>query len=141
MRIAIGGDHAGFELKDELIPLIEGQGHEVLDMGAHSTEPSDYPDFARSVGEAVRDGRADRGVLVCGSGAGVTVAANKIHGVRATLAHAFTPRIKASNTTTSTSSRWARASSARPSPKKSSRRFWAPSFPAKNAMCGAWKKC
>lgn len=87
MRIAIGGDHAGYELKDELIPLIEGLGHEVLDMGAHSAEPSDYPDFALAVGEAVRDGRADRGVLVCGSGAGVTVAANKIHGVRATLAH------------------------------------------------------
>ncbi len=87
MKIAIGGDHAGFELKDELRPLIESLGHEVLDLGAHSTEPSDYPDFARSVGEAVRDGRADRGILVCGSGAGVTVAANKIHGVRATLAH------------------------------------------------------
>ncbi len=87
MKIAIGGDHAGFELKNELIPLIEGAGHAVLDMGAFSSEPSDYPDFARSVGESVRDGRADRGILVCGSGAGVTVAANKIHGVRATLAH------------------------------------------------------
>jgi ribose 5-phosphate isomerase B len=87
MKIAVGGDHAGFELKDELIPLIEAAGHEVLDLGAHSLEPSDYPDFARSVGEAVRDGRAGRGILVCGSGAGVTVAANKIHGVRATLAH------------------------------------------------------
>lgn len=87
MKIAIGGDHAGFELKDELLPLIEAAGHEVLDMGAHSTQPSDYPDFARAVGEAVRNGNADRGILVCGSGAGVTVAANKIHGVRATLAH------------------------------------------------------
>jgi len=87
MKIAIGGDHAGYALKDELIPLIEAAGHEVIDMGAHSAEPSDYPDFARSVGGAVRDGRAERGILVCGSGAGVTVAANKIHGVRATLAH------------------------------------------------------
>jgi len=87
MKIAIGGDHAGFGMKDGLLPLIESLGHEVLDMGAHSETPSDYPDFARSVGEAVREGRAERGILVCGSGAGVTVAANKIHGVRATLAH------------------------------------------------------
>ncbi|BCM91160.1 putative sugar phosphate isomerase YwlF [Abditibacteriota bacterium] len=87
MKIAIGGDHAGFGMKDDLKTLIESLGHEVEDMGACSTEPSDYPDFARSVGEAVRDGRAERGVLVCGSGAGVTVAANKIRGVRATLAH------------------------------------------------------
>ncbi len=87
MKIAVGGDHAGFELKNELIPLIEKAGHEVLDLGAFSNEASDYPDFARSVGESVRDGRADRGILVCGSGAGVTVAANKIRGVRATLAH------------------------------------------------------
>lgn len=87
MKIAIGGDHAGFEMKDGLKGLIESLGHEVEDMGACSAEPSDYPDFARSVGEAVRDGRAERGILVCGSGAGVTVAANKIRGVRATLAH------------------------------------------------------
>lgn len=87
MKIAIGGDHAGFEMKDGLKGLIESLGHEVEDMGACSAEPSDYPDFARSVGEAVRDGRVERGILVCGSGAGVTVAANKIRGVRATLAH------------------------------------------------------
>ena len=87
MKIAIGGDHAGFGLKDELKSLIESLGHEVEDMGACSAEPSDYPDFAVLVGEAVRDGRAERGILVCGSGAGVTVAANKIRGIRATLAH------------------------------------------------------
>ncbi len=87
MKIAIGGDHAGFELKEGMRGLVESLGHEVLDMGACSTEPSDYPDFARLVGDAVREGRADRGILVCGSGAGVTVAANKIRGVRATLAH------------------------------------------------------
>ena len=87
MKIAIGGDHAGFELKEGMRGLVESLGHEVEDMGACSTEPSDYPDFARLVGEAVREGRVDRGILVCGSGAGVTVAVNKIRGVRATLAH------------------------------------------------------
>lgn len=87
MKIAIGGDHAGFELKNELIPLIEGLGHEVVDLGTDSTAPVDYPDYSRSVGEAVRDGKVDRGIVVCGSGAGATIAANKVNGVRAALAH------------------------------------------------------
>jgi ribose 5-phosphate isomerase B len=87
MKIAIAGDHAGFELKSELIPLIEGLGHEVVDLGTNSTAPVDYPDFSRSVGEAVRDGQVDRGIVVCGSGAGATIAANKVNGVRAALAH------------------------------------------------------
>lgn len=87
MKIAIGGDHAGFELKSELIPLIENLGHEVVDCGTDSTAPVDYPDFSRAVGEAVRGGRAQRGIVVCGSGAGATIAANKINGVRAALAH------------------------------------------------------
>ncbi|MBW3637085.1 MAG: ribose 5-phosphate isomerase B [Armatimonadetes bacterium] len=87
MKIAIGGDHAGFELKSELIPLIENLGHEVVDCGTDSTAPVDYPDFSRAVGEAVREGRAQRGIVVCGSGAGATIAANKINGVRAALAH------------------------------------------------------
>lgn len=87
MKIAIGGDHAGFELKTELIPLVESLGHEVVDCGTDSTAPVDYPDYSRAVGEAVRGGEADRGIVVCGSGAGATIAANKIRGVRAALAH------------------------------------------------------
>lgn len=87
MKIAIGGDHAGFPLKEELVPLIEKLGHEVQDFGTCSTESVDYPDFAQAVGEAVRDGKADRGIVVCGSGAGATVAANKVRGVRAALGH------------------------------------------------------
>ncbi len=83
MKIAIGGDHAGYELKTQLIPLVESLGHEVLDCGTDSTKPVDYPDFSRAVGEAVRDGFADRGIVVCGSGIGANIAANKIHGVRA----------------------------------------------------------
>ena len=87
MKIAIGGDHAGFPLKSELIPLIEELGHEVVDCGTNSCESVDYPDFSRAVGELVRDGKVDRGIVVCGSGAGATIAANKIKGVRAALAH------------------------------------------------------
>ena len=87
MKIAIGGDHAGFELKQELSAYIRELGHEVVDCGTDSTAPVDYPDYSRAVGELVRDGAVDRGVVVCGSGAGATIAANKIRGVRAALAH------------------------------------------------------
>ena len=87
MKIAIGGDHAGFPLKTELIPVIESLGHEVVDCGTDSTAPVDYPDYSRAVGELVRDGIVERGILICGSGAGATIAANKIKGVRAALAH------------------------------------------------------
>lgn len=87
MKVAIGGDHAGFPLKTELIPLIIEMGHEVIDCGTDSDAPVDYPDYSRAVGEMVRDGAADRGIVVCGSGAGATIAANKINGVRAALAH------------------------------------------------------
>ena len=87
MRVCVGGDHAGFELKQELVAALRRDGHDVLDVGAHSTEPSDYPDFARAVGHAVLDGRSERGVLICGSGVGVSVAANKLRGIRAAVCH------------------------------------------------------
>lgn len=74
MRIAIGADHAGVELKRDLAGHLAQQGHEVTDLGTHSTAPVDYPDTAEAVATAVRNGQADRGVLVCGSGAGVSVA-------------------------------------------------------------------
>jgi ribose 5-phosphate isomerase B len=88
MRIAIASDHAGFELKQELRPYIESLGHEVSDFGAHSYMPADdYPDYAEPVGLAVKNGEADRGVLVCGSGVGVSVAASKMTGIRAAVCH------------------------------------------------------
>lgn len=87
MRIAVGSDHAGFPLKQHLAKFIEQLGHQVLDVGAYNTEPSDYPDFAKAVGEAVKEGRAERAVLICGSGVGASVAANKITGIRAGLCH------------------------------------------------------
>ena len=85
MKIAIGGDHAGFSLKQHLVELIKDWGHEVTDLGAFNTDPSDYPDFAKSVGAAVQKGEAERGILVCGSGIGAAVAANKLKGIRAAL--------------------------------------------------------
>ena len=82
MRIAIGSDHAGFELKEELKQYIADAGHSVLDLGTDSTESVDYPDYSAAVGRAILAGRADRGVVVCGSGAGAAIAANKLDGIR-----------------------------------------------------------
>lgn len=83
MRIAIGSDHAGFELKVILREFIESLGHQVIDVGTHSTESVDYPDFAEKVAIEVVAGRADRGVMLCGSGVGASIAANKVPGIRA----------------------------------------------------------
>jgi len=80
MRIAIAADHAGFPLKEQMHEIISRLGHEVHDLGAHNAEPSDYPDYAELVGECLMSGAADRGILICGSGIGVCVAANKMPG-------------------------------------------------------------
>ena|SRR5687768_16584639 len=87
MRIAVAADHAGYLLKNELTPKIAELGHEVLDFGTDSPAPVDYPDSAEAVAAAIRAGRADRGVIVCGSGAGVSIAANKFPGIRAAVCH------------------------------------------------------
>ena len=87
MRIVIGCDHAGFELKVVLAKHLHDLGHEVVDVGTNSSEPVDYPDFAAAVGHAILEGRADRGVLICGSGVGASVAANKVRRIRAGLCH------------------------------------------------------
>ena len=88
MRIVIGADHAGLSMKPHVAALLEKQGHEVIDVGAHSHDPQDdYPDFARLVAQSVADGKADRGIMVCGSGVGASVAANKVRGVRASVCH------------------------------------------------------
>jgi RpiB/LacA/LacB family sugar-phosphate isomerase len=87
VRVAIGADHAGYELKEELASRIAASGHSVLDLGTHGTDPVDYPDYAEAVARAVADGRADRGLVVCGSGAGASIAANKVKGVRCAVTH------------------------------------------------------
>lgn len=83
MRIAIGGDHRGFEIKQTLAAALRQQGHQVDDVGTHSAESCDYPDFAAAVGRRVSAGQAERGVLICGSAIGMSIAANKFRGVRA----------------------------------------------------------
>lgn len=83
MKIAIGADHAGFVVKEELRQKLAAEGHEVVDFGASSIESTDYPDYAERVGRAVSEGRVERGILVCGTGIGMAIAANKIQGVRA----------------------------------------------------------
>ena len=87
MRVAIGCDHAGFELKEAVKGFLVAENSDVLDVGTHSTEPVDYSDFAAAVGEAVRGRRAERGIILCGSGVGVSMAANKMPGIRAGLCH------------------------------------------------------
>ncbi|MGD2103478.1 MAG: ribose 5-phosphate isomerase B [Acidimicrobiia bacterium] len=87
MRIAVGSDHAGYDLKEHLSSWLAESGHAVYDLGTHSADPVDYPDYAAAVAQAVLDGRADRGVIVCGSGAGASIAANKFKGIRASVAH------------------------------------------------------
>jgi ribose 5-phosphate isomerase B len=87
MRIAVGCDHAGFPLKEGVITLLRHLGHSVEDLGTNSTDPVDYPDFARAVATAVISGRCERGVILCGSGVGASVAAAKVPGVRAALCH------------------------------------------------------
>ena len=87
VKIALGADHAGYELKQELATRLVNSGYQVVDVGTNSTDSVDYPDFAEALGRAVLKGQAERGVLVCGSGAGASIAANKLKGIRATVAH------------------------------------------------------
>jgi ribose 5-phosphate isomerase B len=87
MKIAVGADHAGFALKQDVAALLRKDGHTVVDVGTDSTAAVDYPDFAEAVGQAVLDGRAERAVLICGSGVGASVAANKLPGIRAAICH------------------------------------------------------
>src|SRR5215471_8278369 len=89
MRIDIGADHAGLDLKESVKAQLLKLSYDVLDLGTSSTDPVDYPDFAEAVGLAVRDGKAERGIVVCGSGVGASVAANKIPGIRAGLCHDY----------------------------------------------------
>jgi len=87
MRVAVGADHAGVSLRETVIQAVKVGGHTVLDLGTFDTQPVDYPDYALAVGRAIQQGEADRGILLCGSGVGVSVAANKLHGIRAGVCH------------------------------------------------------
>jgi ribose 5-phosphate isomerase B len=87
MKVAIASDHAGFALKEDVREFLSKLGHDVVDLGAYNAEPSDYPDFAEAVGEEIMASRAERGILICGSGVGVSIAANKMPGIRAAICH------------------------------------------------------
>lgn len=88
MKIALAADHAGFPLKQHLIRFLQAQGHEVIDLGVNTDAvPSDYPDAAEAIAHAVLDGRAERGILACGSGVGASIAANKVHGIYSAVCH------------------------------------------------------
>jgi RpiB/LacA/LacB family sugar-phosphate isomerase len=87
MRIAVGADHAGFDLKQILVADLRQRGHEVIDAGTNSDDPVDYPDYAEAVSKVILDGCAERGLLICGSGVGASVSANKIPGIRAAVCH------------------------------------------------------
>jgi ribose 5-phosphate isomerase B len=88
MRIVLGADHGGFELKHEMVAWLQAAGHQVLDLGAYAYDRNDdYPDFAFKVGEALQAGQAERGIVICGSGVGASIAANKLVGIRAGLCH------------------------------------------------------
>jgi len=88
MKIAVGADHGGYPLNETIISDLEKEGHTIIDFGTHDgAKPDDYPDYARKVGDAVQKGEVDRGIIICGSGVGAAIAANKVHGVRACLCH------------------------------------------------------
>ena len=87
MRVVIGSDHAGFPLKSMVVEHVRSLGHEVTDVGSHDDRPVDFPDIARQVTGAINEGRADRGLMVCGTGVGASIAANKVKGIRAAVCH------------------------------------------------------
>jgi ribose 5-phosphate isomerase B len=87
MRVAIASDHAGFPLKETVLQTVRAAGHEPIDLGTHDTSPVDYPDFAEKVGGAVQRGEAERGIILCGSGVGASIAANKLKGIRSGVCH------------------------------------------------------
>lgn len=87
MKIAIGSDHAGYDLKTELIHLLKAHHHDVVDVGTCNRDPVDYPDYALAVAQAVLDGQAERGTMICGSGVGASIAINKVPGIRAGICH------------------------------------------------------
>jgi ribose 5-phosphate isomerase B len=87
MKVAVAADHAGFPLKDRMIQIIRDAGHSPIDFGTHSTEPVDYPEYVEKVGRAIQRGEVERAIILCGSGVGASIAANKMRGIRAGLCH------------------------------------------------------
>ncbi len=87
MRVVLGSDHAGFEMKQKILARVQSLGHQVLDVGTHDSSPTDYPDYAEALGMAIINNQADRGIMICGSGVGASIAVNKIPGIRGGVCH------------------------------------------------------
>ena len=87
MRVVLGSDHAGFEMKQKILAQVQSLGHQVLDVGTHDSSPADYPDYAEALGMAIINNQADRGIMICGSGVGASIAVNKIPGIRGGVCH------------------------------------------------------
>jgi RpiB/LacA/LacB family sugar-phosphate isomerase len=87
MRVVLGSDHAGFEMKQQILARVQSLGHQVLDVGTHDSSPTDYPDYAEALGMAIINNQADRGIMICGSGVGASIAVNKIPGIRGGVCH------------------------------------------------------
>ncbi len=87
MRVVLGSDHAGFEMKQKILARVQSLGHQVLDVGTHDSSPTDYPDYAEALGMAIINNQADRGIMICGSGVGASIAVNKIAGIRGGVCH------------------------------------------------------
>ena len=87
MRVVLGSDHAGFEMKQKILAQVQSLGHQVLDVGTHDSSPTDYPDYAEALGMAIINNQADRGIMICGSGVGASIAVNKIPGIRGGVCH------------------------------------------------------
>ncbi|HTY63914.1 MAG TPA: ribose 5-phosphate isomerase B [Acidobacteriota bacterium] len=87
MRVVLGSDHAGFDMKQKILAHVQTLGHQVLDVGTHDSSPADYPDYAEALGMAIINNQADRGILICGSGVGASIAVNKIPGIRGGVCH------------------------------------------------------
>ena len=121
MKIAIGSDHAGFELKKRVHALLLELGHEVVDLGTHDPSPVDYPDFAEAVGKAIIERKAQRGIVICGSGVGASVAANKIPGIRAELEKTADPHLAHDSSTNALIPRYCRLKGAKRRPDDENR--------------------
>ena len=87
MRVVLGSDHAGFEMKQKILARVQSLGHQVLDVGTHDSSPTDYPDYAEALAMAIVNNQADRGIMICGSGVGASIAVNKIPGIRGGVCH------------------------------------------------------
>jgi hypothetical protein len=140
MLIAIASDHGGFRMKGQLARLLTSMGHTCHDLGPHEGDSVDYPDYAQQVATAVADGLYDRGILICGTGQGMAMSANKVRGIRAALCQDTYSARMSENITTQTFSAWAKGCLVLGSQRRSSRPGWRQSSLKRSATADEWPK-